>query len=84
MSGYRRFGSTLVSLTMGLANLTGCTTGARSVDAAAIAGPEALPESCSTAVAATPAEVAVAVRFLACPEASYITGSVLKIDGGIF
>jgi 3-oxoacyl-[acyl-carrier protein] reductase len=30
-----------------------------------------------------PAEVAAAVRFLACPEASYITGSVLKIDGGI-
>lgn len=31
-----------------------------------------------------PEEVAAAVRFLACPEASYITGSVLKIDGGIF
>jgi 3-oxoacyl-[acyl-carrier protein] reductase len=31
----------------------------------------------------TPAEVAAAVRFLACPEAAYITGSVLKIDGGI-
>ena len=30
-----------------------------------------------------PAEVAAAVRFLACPEASYITGSVLKVDGGI-
>jgi 3-oxoacyl-[acyl-carrier protein] reductase len=30
-----------------------------------------------------PDEVAAAVRFLACPEASYITGSVLKIDGGI-
>ena len=30
-----------------------------------------------------PEEVAVAVRFLACPEASYITGSVLKVDGGI-
>jgi 3-oxoacyl-[acyl-carrier protein] reductase len=29
-------------------------------------------------------EIAAAVRFLACPEASYITGSVLKIDGGIF
>jgi 3-oxoacyl-[acyl-carrier protein] reductase len=29
-------------------------------------------------------EVAAAVRFLACPEAGYITGSVLKIDGGIF
>ena len=28
-------------------------------------------------------EVAAAVRFLACPEASYITGSVLKVDGGI-
>jgi len=28
-------------------------------------------------------EVAAAVRFLACPEASYITGSTLKIDGGI-
>ena len=30
-----------------------------------------------------PAEVAAAVRFLACAEAGYITGSVLKIDGGI-
>ncbi|HEY5915407.1 MAG TPA: SDR family NAD(P)-dependent oxidoreductase [Verrucomicrobiae bacterium] len=29
-------------------------------------------------------EAAVAVRFLACPEASYITGSVVKVDGGIF
>lgn len=32
----------------------------------------------------TPREVAAAIGFLACPEASYITGSVLKIDGGIF
>jgi 3-oxoacyl-[acyl-carrier protein] reductase len=31
-----------------------------------------------------PVEVAAAVRFLACPEAAYITGSVIKIDGGIF
>jgi 3-oxoacyl-[acyl-carrier protein] reductase len=31
-----------------------------------------------------PGEVAAAVRFLACPEASYITGSILKVDGGIF
>jgi len=31
-----------------------------------------------------PDEVAAAVRFLACPEASYITGSLLKVDGGIF
>ena len=31
-----------------------------------------------------PEEVAVAVRFLACAGAAYITGSVLKIDGGIF
>jgi 3-oxoacyl-[acyl-carrier protein] reductase len=30
-----------------------------------------------------PEEVAAAVRFLACPEAGYITGSILKIDGGI-
>ncbi len=30
-----------------------------------------------------PDEVAAAVAFLACPEASYITGSALKIDGGI-
>jgi 3-oxoacyl-[acyl-carrier protein] reductase len=30
-----------------------------------------------------PEEVAAAVRFLACPEAGYITGSTLKIDGGI-
>lgn len=31
-----------------------------------------------------PDEVAAAVRFLACADAGYITGSVLKIDGGIF
>jgi 3-oxoacyl-[acyl-carrier protein] reductase len=31
-----------------------------------------------------PEEIAVAVRFLACSQASYITGSVLKVDGGIF
>lgn len=30
-----------------------------------------------------PEEVAAAIKFLACPEASYITGSVLKVDGGI-
>lgn len=30
-----------------------------------------------------PEEVAAAVRFLACAEAGYITGSILKIDGGI-
>ena len=30
-----------------------------------------------------PEEVASAVRFLACPEAGYITGCALKIDGGI-
>ena len=31
-----------------------------------------------------PEEVAVAVRFLACAGAGYVTGSALKIDGGIF
>lgn len=30
-----------------------------------------------------PAEIAAAARFLACAEAGYITGSVLKVDGGI-
>ena len=29
-------------------------------------------------------EIAVAIRFLACAEAGYITGSVLKVDGGVF
>ncbi len=29
-------------------------------------------------------EIAAAVRFLACAEAGYITGSALKIDGGVF
>ena len=31
-----------------------------------------------------PEEIAAAIRFLACSEASYLTGSVLKVDGGIF
>jgi 3-oxoacyl-[acyl-carrier protein] reductase len=30
-----------------------------------------------------PEEVAAVVRFLACSEASYVTGSVLTIDGGV-
>ena len=32
----------------------------------------------------TPSEVAAAVFFLACQDAGYVTGSALKIDGGIF
>jgi 3-oxoacyl-[acyl-carrier protein] reductase len=32
----------------------------------------------------TPSEVASAVLFLACHDAAYVTGSALKIDGGIF
>jgi 3-oxoacyl-[acyl-carrier protein] reductase len=32
----------------------------------------------------TPSEVAAAVFFLACHDAAYVTGSALKIDGGIF
>lgn len=32
----------------------------------------------------TPGEVAAAVFFLACQDAGYVTGSALKIDGGIF
>ncbi len=31
----------------------------------------------------SPAEVAAVVRFLASPEAGYVTGSTLKVDGGI-
>jgi len=30
-----------------------------------------------------PEEIAAAVRFLACPDAGYVTGSVIKVDGGI-
>jgi len=30
-----------------------------------------------------PEEVAAVIRFLACEEASYVTGSALRIDGGI-
>ena len=32
----------------------------------------------------TPAEVAYAVGFLAAPEASYITGTVLSVNGGLY
>lgn len=31
-----------------------------------------------------PEEVAAVVRFLACAEAGYVTGSIVKVDGGIF
>jgi 3-oxoacyl-[acyl-carrier protein] reductase len=32
---------------------------------------------------ASPQEVAAAVRFIASPEASYITGAVIPVDGGL-
>lgn len=31
-----------------------------------------------------PQEVAALIRFLACPDAGYLTGSAIKIDGGIY
>jgi 3-oxoacyl-[acyl-carrier protein] reductase len=31
-----------------------------------------------------PEEVAAAVKFVACAEAGYVTGSILKVDGGIY
>ena len=31
-----------------------------------------------------PEEVAAVVRFLACQDAGYVTGSAVKVDGGVF
>jgi 3-oxoacyl-[acyl-carrier protein] reductase len=45
--------------------------------------PPPLPRCPSMRRFRKPEEVAVAVRFLASAEAAYITGAVLKIDGGI-
>jgi NAD(P)-dependent dehydrogenase (short-subunit alcohol dehydrogenase family) len=47
-----------------------------------VAPPAALLAETPLGRAAEPAEVAAAVAFLACSEASYITGSVLVVDGG--
>ena len=72
-------------------------TGARGIRANAIApgyidrATDALPEAARTAILEStplkrlgdPADVARAVRFLASDAASFITGDVLAVDGGL-
>jgi NAD(P)-dependent dehydrogenase (short-subunit alcohol dehydrogenase family) len=46
------------------------------------AGTSAMAEGCSLGRAGRPAEVASVIRFLCSPEASYITGTDILVDGG--